>query len=139
MPVDHEYFDNTNAVQWMWYNYQDIKDQEDHIVDVRDMIEYHASFIEPEIVSKVIESRGNPGVADRDVVAGTTSDSEFNESVRRMFGRDPGITENDESAETHNIDGVLDRITKYQEEQAAIKQTSTPYNYKYWSDVDLEK
>lgn len=123
-------------VQWMWYNYQDIKDQEEKITDARDMIEYHASFIEPEIVGRVIEGR-NKNVR-KDILAGTTNDADFNESIKRMFGRDPGIAKNTNEQQVHKLDNVFKRITEYQEQQAANKQTATPFNYRYWSDVNLE-
>ena len=120
----------------MWYNYQDIKDAEERMLDARDMLEYHASFIEPGVVSKVLENRKS-NAQNNGIVAGTTSDTEFNESVKRLFGRDPGIAAPSDADEVHKLDGVIDRINEYHEKQAALKQTSTPYNYGYWTDVEL--
>ena len=139
MPADHEYFKNINLTQWVWYNHQAIKDDDDHMTDIRDMIEYHASFLEPGMVSKVVKERTKAS-SENNIVAGTTDDTTFNESIKRLFGRDPGITGGraPEQQEMHKIDGALDAMSDYQDRQDLERQNYTPYNYKYWANIGLE-
>jgi hypothetical protein len=136
VPIDHEYFKNTNLVQWMWYFYNDLKDQEENHIRNRNMVEYHASFIEPEMVSKIMEQRES----SKDNIIGTTDDEAFNKSVGQIFGRDPNLApvKDQQQGEVHNVDDMLDRIKAYDEEQAELRKHSLPYNYNHWSDFDLE-
>jgi hypothetical protein len=135
VPIDHDYFKNTNLVQWMWYYYNEQKDREEEYINSRNLVEYHASFIEPEMVSKIIEQRDK----NEDNVIGTTDDKAFNESVGRMFGRDPNLAPVDQSqGELHQVDNMLEKIDAYEKEQAALKNTNLPYNYNHWSEFDLE-
>lgn len=136
VPIDHEYFDNTNLVQWMWYFYNDLKDKEEEYIDNRNFVEYHASFIEPEMVSRIIEHRE----INKDNVIGTTDDAAFSESVGRIFGRDPKLapSEGGSKQELHQVDDMLERIKAYEKEQAFLKNSNLPYNYKHWLDFGLE-
>jgi hypothetical protein len=136
VPIDHKYFDNTNIVQWMWYFYNDLKDQEDEYVRSRNLLEYHASFTEPEMVGKIIEQRES----NRDNVIGTTDEKAFSESVGRIFGRDLKLNpaKDQPDGELHHVDDMLERIDAYEKEQAALKNSNLPYNYNYWSEFDLE-
>jgi hypothetical protein len=79
VPVDHEMFDRISSPQWLWYYFNHAKDQEDQFERTREFVEYHASFIEPQAVQKLRESR------NKDLVV---SDKDFAESVKDMFGRD---------------------------------------------------
>jgi hypothetical protein len=136
VPIDHEYFDNTNIVQWMWYYYNDLKDQEEGYVRNRNLVEYHASFIEPEMVNKIMEQREK----NTDNVIGTTDDKAFSESIGRMFGRDPNLAPVNEQpqGELHQVDDMLERIDAYEKEQATLRNSNLPYNYNHWSEFDLE-
>jgi len=135
VPIDHEYFHNTNIVQWMWYYYNDIKDQEEDYIKERNLTEYLASFIEPEMVSKIVEQRER----SKESVIGTTDDEAFSKSIGQIFGRDPKLTpETKSDGEVHKVSNLLERIEAYEKEQAALRKDNVPYNYKHWSDFDLE-
>ena len=137
VPIDHDYFKNTNLVQWMWYHYNDTKDQEEQYIKNRNLVEYHASFIEPEMVGKIIEQRNK----NEDNVIGTTDDKAFGDSVGRMFGRDISLELNKDQSERelHQVDNMLQLIEDYEREQSALKSNNLPYNYDHWSELDLEK
>lgn len=78
MPVDSKIFKNTNDAQWRWYNEQYMMDDEDKFEVQRDLIEYNASFSNPEAVRRVREARENTY---------STDPEKFNEMVTTMFGR----------------------------------------------------
>jgi len=85
VPIDHEYFKTTNTAQWLWYFYNSNKDRDEHFTSSRTLLEYHAGFLEPELVNKVRNSREE---SDRpESVIGTTDDKAFGESIGRLFGR----------------------------------------------------
>lgn len=62
----------------MWYELMYYGDKEKQILENRAMIEYLASFINPEAVRQIKESRENEIVR---------SDEEFEKDVRDLFGR----------------------------------------------------
>lgn len=138
VPINHEYFNNTNSVQWMWYYYNYMKDHDDLYTRQRSMLEYHASFTEPERVSKVIENRGKDTNAE---VIGTTDDAEFNDSIKEIFGRDAGLApapKNVEGAgEVHHIRDAVENMVAYEERKAALANMPA-YNYLHWVDFNLE-
>jgi len=123
-------------VQWLWYYYNDLKDQEEDHVRSRNLVEYHASFIEPDIVNKIIEQRESGGEG----VIGTTDDEAFRKSVGEIFGRDVKLPSSEEHSdgEIHEVSGLLDRVKAYDEEQAALKKETLPFNFKHWSEFNLE-
>lgn len=138
MPINHEYFENTNIVQWLWYHYQDLKDQEEAYLNQRDLIEYQVGFLEPELVKKVINQRQSIDKRVQGNIIGTKDDAAFNESVKRMFGGSLNVPVNNTAGTEIEVDGLLDRIAEYEREQTVKAQTETPYNYKYWTTLDLE-
>lgn len=134
VPINHEYFRNTNTVQWLWYYYNDMKDQEEDYIKNRNLVEYHASFIEPDMVNKIIEQRDKK---DENVI-GTTDDEAFNRSVGQIFGRDLNLPSQQSDGEVHEVSDLLERVDAYDKERAALKKETLPYNFKYWSEFDLE-
>lgn len=114
-----------------------MKDQEEEYTLNRNLIEYHASFIDPEMVSKIIEQRES----NKNNVIGTTDDEEFSKSVGKIFGRDPklGPRKDTGSNDVHEVSDILDRIEAYEKEQASKNRNILPYNYSHWSEFDLEK
>ena len=137
VPINHEYFENTNRAQWLWYFYNSLKDNEDEFINSRNMIEYHAGFLAPELVQKIRNSREE----NKDNVIGTKDEKAFGDSIKQIFGRDPGIAPKQSGGnikgEVHHIDNVLDRIAEYEKTQQELEHTPA-YNYKHWSDFDLE-
>jgi hypothetical protein len=118
----------------MWYYYNDIKDQEEDYIKERNLTEYLASFIEPEMVSKIVEQREK----NKENVIGTTDDEAFSKSIGQIFGRDPKLSpEAKGDGEVHKVSNLLERIETYEKEQAALRKENMPYNYKHWSDFDL--
>lgn len=135
VPIDHEYFRGTNVVQWLWYYYNDIKDQEENYIKNRNLVEYHASFTNPEVVNKIIEQRER----QKKNIIGTTDDAAFSKSVGQIFGRDPKLTpEKQSDNEVHEVSDLLDRIDAYEREQSLREKENVPYNYKHWSEFNLE-
>jgi len=135
VPVDHEYFSHTNTVQWMWYHHNDMKDYEDSYIKYRGMLEYHASFSEPNRVSEVIGKRSE--AEGKSEVIGTTDDAEFNASLKSLFGRDAGLGPAIDTGEMHNMRNMLDNIAEYEERQRLLEKMPV-YNYSHWVDFDLE-
>ena len=127
---------DVNTAQWMWYFYNFMEDRKESFETRRDLVEYHASFIEPEMVSKIVEQR-EKGTN----IIGTTDDKAFSKSVGQIFGRDPNLpsTNSDQGdGEVHEVSDLLDRVKAYEKEQATFKKDKLPYNYKHWSEFNLE-
>jgi uncharacterized radical SAM superfamily protein len=72
VPVDHAVFSDVSDAQWLWYFFNYMKDSDEHFEMTRGFIEYHAGFIEPEVVRRVRESREN-----------TVKDDNFEDNVRQ--------------------------------------------------------
>lgn len=107
-----------------------IKDQEEEFNLQRDFVEYHASFIEPQAVQKIRESRKKAIEID---------DGEFATSVKNIFGRElpnakkPGI----ENTESHNVN-INDVMKVIEENKNKDRNKDDSFNYKYWTQVNLE-
>lgn len=99
-------------------------------------MEYHASFVEPELVNKIIEKRKSK---EQEGIIGTGNDNIFNESLKSMFGRGTSIGDGNQSQEeldrVRSMSGI---IKAHQDYQTIMKSTQTPFNYKYWADLPLE-
>jgi hypothetical protein len=78
VPVDHSMFGELSTAQWLWYYYSCSKDREEKYEHNRDMVEYNASFVEPEAVRKIRDAREN-------TVA--ISDDQFNAGLEQIFGK----------------------------------------------------
>lgn len=125
MPADHDIFKEMNAAQWMWYFYNYAQDLDEDFTKTRNMIEYHASFIEPEGVKQVISSREN--------VVGSEA-GEFDENVENIFGRTLPKSKTD--GKIHSaLPERNDPIMQPGKPKAEGKTT----NYKDWIDLDLEQ
>lgn len=132
VPVDHEYFKETTTVQWMWYLHSFMRDQNEKFTVQRNLLEYHAAFLEPEIVNKVRKIRESSEQG--------TTDKEFADTVKSLFGRDlnlPGIKQDESKMELTEVGNLLDKINTYDGEQKAM-ETKTKFNFQHWADVDLE-
>jgi hypothetical protein len=66
----------------LWYFYNYAQDDVEEFERSRDFVEYHASFIEPQAVKKIRETR------DKSQAAATVSDDNFENSVKNIFGRE---------------------------------------------------
>lgn len=128
MPADHKIFEELNQAQWLWYMHNFLKDQEEEFTSRRDFIEYHASFIEPQAVNKIRESRKKAVEID---------DTEFSQNIQDMFGRplpnmkNPGI----ENTKSHsvNIGELMKNI-----EDLKNKPKDETFNYRHWAQFKLE-
>ena len=139
VPITHEYFNDTNTVQWLWYYHQDTKDHEESHIRNRNIAEYHASFIEPELVGEVMKQRDEAQSKEpNEGIIGTDDDAVFNKSLEQLFGRDPNLeVRKTSSQEVHKVDNLLGRIENYEQQQEEIKNKPI-YNYKHWTDFNLE-
>lgn len=137
VPADHEMFLNINNTQWMWYFHNYIQDQDERMTIQRDMIEYHAGFLAPEMVEHVRNTRNESEAVPTEGIIGTTDDQAFADSINAMFGRDPGFGDA-AAGEINDVSGnIADRMAEYASLEAERKKTSV-YNYQYWANFDLE-
>ena len=130
VPATHEMFDELNMAQWLWYFHNFLKDQDEDFEYKRNFIEYHASFIEPEAVKKIRESR------EKSV---SLSDNEFSDVLRNTFGRGlTGEIKGAHESQIHNVNigDILNNISNIKYRQR-IKHDKT-MNYRHWSDINLE-
>lgn len=126
MPADHSIFERLNDAQWLWYYHNLRKDREEEFYQRRDLVEYHASFIEPEAVRKIRESREK---------AVEVSDQDFSTGLKRMFGRDFNV----EKRASGKIESVDPRqaMTEHKIQKVSNKPVETT-SYKHWLSSDLE-
>jgi len=136
VPIDHEYFKSTNSAQWLWYYYNSIKDRDNDFTNSRTLLEYHAGFLEPELVNKVRASREEESKKKSSGVIGTTDDKAFSDSVGRLFGRNIDGTIPENTGNVHKLN-FADRMAEYEKEQQE-KRRRPKYNYTHWTDLELE-
>lgn len=93
------------------------------------MVEYHASFIEPEAVKRVIASRDK---------AVAVTDDEFKTGVKGIFGRElpGGGKRGDGKIHSVNPEEAIAKAKKAKEQEIVANAQKT--NYKTWVDFDLE-
>lgn len=126
VPVDHEMFSEINNAQWLWYYYNMLEDRKESFEGRRDLVEYHASFIEPEAVQKIRKSR--------DEAVELTHD-DFITSIESVSGRKISLDkERRKGAESHTVthQGIGSRV-----QQPAPKEYKTP-NHQDWLNMELE-
>lgn len=137
VPADHEMFNRVNSAQWLWYFYNYAKDQEEQLIVQRDMLEYHAGFLAPDMVDHVRKAREEEENKRPEGVIGTTDDQAFAQSIGSIFGRDPGFGDAP-IGEVHDVSAnIVDRMAEHEMLQAELMKTPK-YNYKHWIDFDLE-
>lgn len=130
MPSDHEMFNGLKTAQWLWYYYNLIEDDEKAYTGQRDLVEYHASFIEPEAVRKIREAREESVEVPHD---------EFVAGIEYFFGKKINLSRNKrKGAEMHTVvsPGVGARSYKQQKERA--KKERKPIDYESWLNMSLE-
>ncbi len=125
-------FEELNTAQWLWYFHNFMKDREEEYIQRRDMVEYHASFIEPEAVRKIRETREK---------AVEVSDDQFAAGLEKFFGRSL-TTKRKKDGKLESVDPST-AITNYE----AIKAFGSAQpgvidvkgrDYKHWLNSDLE-
>lgn len=97
MPVDDCVFQNTNAVQYAWYQTQINADDKDEFEIRRYIAEHTAMFSNPEGVQKVREAREN-------TIA--IPDEKFENTVKELFGRNLPKDNDKISEEDKNNDKI---------------------------------
>ena len=120
-------FSEIKSAQWLWYYYNIAEDEDKEFKIKRDLVEYHASFIEPEAVRKIREAREEAVEVPHD---------EFTAGIEYFFGRQIGLPKNKrKGAEMHDVvnPGIGMRSSANQE-----KKASMPVDYKSWLDMSLE-
>jgi len=109
-----------------------MKDEDESFNLQRDLVEYHAAFIEPESVSKVRSSRTGTDSENN------KKDANFADTVEQLFGKKldiPGAQSPD--MELNEVEDLLDRVTEYQNYQESMKE-KTKFNFAHWTDISLE-
>jgi hypothetical protein len=129
VPADHEMFAQVNTAQWLWYFHNFMKDQEEDFTAERDMVEYHVSFTEPDIVKKVRKIREETVQVE---------DASFYKGVEKMFGRSIDPTGSSQSIEggIHDID--LNEVMRNMQNTKYRESNNDPsLNYRHWSTFNL--
>ncbi|KKM04884.1 hypothetical protein LCGC14_1759750 [marine sediment metagenome] len=109
-----------------------MKDREEEYIQHRDMVEYQASFIEPEAVRKIRESREK---------AVEVSDDQFTAGLERFFGR--AFTAKRKKGGKIESVNPSTAITNYKATEAFENTKSgivgtKGRDYKHWLNSDLE-
>ena len=132
VPVDHENFRNISSAQWMWYFYNFTKDNEQETEINRDLLEYHAWFMEPERVNTIQEHRETSKRNEQ-------SSGSFEDSVEDLFGRKitKGVSASSDMR-VEDVSSILDRVNTIEQDRLTRSKEIIPYNYKKWTDFDLE-
>lgn len=126
MPADHSIFNNLNQGQWLWYFHNFQKDQEDEFILKRDLIEYHASFIEPKAVQQIRDGRKKVVQVD---------DNSFAQNIQSIFGRPLPNSKNpapDKKVENINWGDLVKNVQEYRN-----RKEEPNANYSYWVNMDL--
>ena len=129
VPVDHDMFKAINSAQWLWYYNNYIEDRKEKYEQSRDMVEYNASFVEPEAVRKIREAREK---------AIEIPDKEFFAGIKHLFGRDLKSTGSiNQNKELTKVD-VAKAIKEYQDIQKQTKfSRGSGLNYREWVNIEL--
>ena len=134
VPVDHEYFESINTAQWYWYLNNLVEDQEEEFAMHRNLIEYHASFLEPELVDKTRKRRNETD-------ANSKKDAQFSSTIKSLFGREIALPDQPAKESgfknVHEVSNILDKVNEYDAARKKIKSQST-YNFTDWVDFELE-
>lgn len=132
VPVDHEMFSDINPAQWMWYFNNFMEDKEESFNSHRDLVEYHASFIEPDAVRKIREARDSAIEVPHD---------EFVAGIEHMFGRKIDITNEKRPGST--MVGVDPKIAmkkagEFNRKQETSNTKPNKIDYAHWLNINLE-
>lgn len=123
-------FNDMSPAQWMWYYYNSAEDENEKFELNRDLVEYHASFIEPEAVKKIREAREQKIELSND---------QFNAGLERVFGRGINPSSQGSSDEVQTVD-VASAISNYKNlvrsQKNAIDRKGL--DYKHWLNSNLE-
>lgn len=134
MPADHEWFSEITTAQWHWYLQNIVEDQEEDFTIQRNLLEYHASFLEPELVDKTRKRRDEREDNKK-------KDDNFSSTIKSIFGRDIAFkgkaTTESSVSEVHEVGDILSKIDAYDRAQQKIKSDSV-YNFAEWVNFDLE-
>ena len=124
VPVNDEVFEGINSTQWLWYFHNFVEDRNEGFVHDRDMVEYEASFVEPEAVRKIKEAR------DKKI---TVSNEQFDAGLKRMFGRSmPKVqAPSGDKIECVDVDSAIKSYNKMMKEQSEVIDRKG-LDYKYW-------
>ena len=126
VPVDHEMFKEITNAQWLWYYHNFLQDRQEQFEHNRDMVEYHASFIEPESVRKIRTSREQ---------AVEITEDQFMLGIEKIFGRKMNSgTERPKDQKLMKAD-VKKALSEYKNAQK-VEEVST--SYKDWLNINLE-
>ena len=132
VPVDHEMFKNINDAQMLWYFYHFLEDRKERFEHNRDMVEYNASFIEPEAVRKIREAREE---------SVKVPDKEFTAGIEYMFGKKINLPNTPQKG---TVSSVLDpqaaakMSDAYKKGLLEDQNKKLPNEAKYWTNFNLE-
>jgi hypothetical protein len=127
VPVDDEVFENINDAQWLWYHHNLLQDREEEFIRQRDLIEYHASFIEPEAVKKIRESREK---------AVEVNDKEFVAGLKHFFGREL-TAEKQYSGKIESVDPTQAMNQYKTQKKKGENKLDDSLGYKHWLNSNL--
>lgn len=131
MPANHEIFRQLSEAEWLWYWFNFLEDQDESFIQQRDMVEYLASFSEPEAVRKIRESREE---------AVEVPDDEFMAGIKFILGRDFN-TPRRKGGKIESVDptsAISGYKTSSQLNNKLTDMSMKGKHYKHWLNTDLE-
>jgi len=104
-----------------------MEDEKESFETERDLVEYNASFVEPEAVRKIREAREKAIIIPEE---------QFMSGIEKMFGRPLNIKERPQEQEMQKADlgQILDRYSQKKDDSAQAVSS-----YKDWLNINLEK
>jgi hypothetical protein len=120
-------FNEIHSSQWLWYYYNFTEDMKESFETERDLVEYNASFVEPEAVRKIREAREKAIIIPEE---------QFMSGIEKMFGRPLNIKEKPQEQKMQNAD-MSQILDKFNQKKDNNEQASS--SYKDWLNVKLEK
>ena len=131
VPANHDIFKQLSEADWLWYWYNFLEDQDESFTQKRDLVEYLASFTEPDAVRKIRESRDE---------AIEIPDDEFKAGIKMIFGRDFNV----QKRKVGKIEAVDPTavMSKYKTDSQLDNKISNismkGKHYKHWLNAELE-
>lgn len=125
-------FGELNNAQWLWYFYNFLEDRKESFEHDRDMVEYQASFVEPEAVRKIREARDESvKVPDKEFIAG----------IEYFFGRKINLPDKPQSG---TVSSTMDprmaegMSNSYKQAQVQAANPARAVDSRHWLNLDLE-
>jgi hypothetical protein len=131
VPANDSIFKELTEAEWLWYFYSFMEDEEKEFIVQRDMVEYLASFIEPEAVKKIKDARDK---------AVEVPEKEFMAGIKHFLGRDFDIDRRP-SGKIQSVDtksAIIDYHNMQKMKENIDNISTSGKHSKDWLEFDLE-